>query len=225
MSALEQMPLDFGDRRRAERLHVSGTQEVLFGRGAGVLVDLSRRGARIRHTAPVRRGASVRVSFTWAGARFSSDAEVLASRMVSLGSAMSYESRVLFPFIDHPSEKVLKSALEDITERDLRRSVANMLGWNDDSQRESAPLTTSFIRCRLRGRWWEKKVTNDRTQPEDGFVLRAESIESDIQTLCSDYSGGGEADRQMIRLMASAAVADDTDSRSKASLVRATSPH
>ena len=210
MSALAQLPLDGSDRRLTERFQISDTLPVLFGRGSGVLVDLSLRGARIRHTAPVSRGASVRLSFTWSGARFSADAEVLASRMVSLGSQMSYESRVHFHFVDHPSEKVLKSALDDITKHDLRRNVANLLGWSEDSRQEGAPLTTSFIRCRLRGRWWERKVTNDSTQPDDGFVLRAESTESDIQTLCRDYSGSGEAERQMIRLMASAAMFENT---------------
>ena len=210
MSALEQLPLGALDRRRTERVHVSDDHEVLFGRGTGVLVDLSKRGARIRHAAPVRRDSSVRLSFTWGDARFSADADVVASRMVSLGSGMSYESRVHFPFVDHPSAKVLDKAIIDITERDLRRSVANLLGSNEHSQRGAAPLTSSFIRCRLRGRWWDRKVTNDSTQPDDGFVLSGESTESEIQTICSTYSGSDDADRQMIRLMASAAIAGNT---------------
>jgi len=210
MSALEQLPLAGIERRLTERFSVSDAQQVVFGRGAGLLIDLSRRGARIRHTTPVRRGSSVRVSFTCAGARFSADAEVLASRMVSLGSEMSYESRLHFPFIDHQSEKVLNSALDEITERDLRRNVGNLLGWND-SPRDAAASATSYIRCRLHGRWWERKITNDGTQPENGFVLRAQTLESDIQTLCGDYSASDEADRQMIRLMAAATIAGDTE--------------
>lgn len=211
MSALEQLATEVTDRRRTERVQVSDSHHVLFGRGTGVLVDLSKRGARIRHNAPVRRDSPVRVSFTWGGARFSADAEVVASRMVSLGSGMSYESRVHFPFVDHPSAKVLDKAIDDITERDLRRSVANLLGWNNDSQHKGAPLTSSFIRCRLRGRWWERKVTNDSTQPDDGFVLSGESTESEIQTLCNTYFGSDDADRQMIRVMASAAMANDAE--------------
>ena len=207
MSALEQLPLEDRDRRLTERVRVTDNHPMIFGRGAGLLVDLSARGARIRHTAPVRRGALVRLSFTWAGGRFSADAEVLASRMVSLGAALSYESRVHFPFVDHPSGTVLTIALADLNERDLRRSVANLLGWPEESQRTAGPLTSSFIRCRLRGRWWERKITTDNTQPDDGFVLRAESTESEIETLCNTYADSDDADREMIRLMAATAMA------------------
>ncbi len=170
-----------------------------------MLVDLSMRGARIRHTVPVSRGASVRVSFTWGGVRFSSDAEVLASRMVSLGAAMSYQSRVRFRFLDHQSEKVLERALKEIAERDRR---GNLPGWNV-TRLERAPAANSFIRCRLFGSWWETKITNDRTQPENGFVLRAETAESEVETLRRNYSGSDEAAREMIRVLASEALAED----------------
>jgi PilZ domain len=206
MSALEQLPLDSHNRRAHERLRLSDNVSVVFGRGDGVLVDLSVRGARIRHYAPVRRGASVRVSFEWERYRFSSTAEVLASRMISLGVGPSYESRVRFTSIDADSEAVLVTALEGIHGRDVRRWVANLRGWNDETPAALPRSTGSFIRCRLHGIWWERKCTKDTTQPDDGFLLPAESSEADIITLCDSYVAANEDERQLIRLMAGAAV-------------------
>jgi hypothetical protein len=198
--------MDHTNRRKAARISVKGKQEVVFGRNAGVLIDLSPRGARIRHSGSVRRGSSIRVSFARNGTRFSADAQILATRMVSLGTGLTYESRVHFPFIDHLSENVLRTTLDDIVGLDLRSNVANMLGSGDERQPKTAPRTDSYVRCRLQGTWWEKKITNDRTQPDNGFVLPAESTAAEIATLCATYAAGSEEDREMIRVMATAAV-------------------
>lgn len=206
MSAIQQLSVDTRDRRRAERLLVAGTVNVIFGRGAGVLVDLSQRGARIRHSAPVRRGASVRISFESAHARFAANAEVLAARVVSLGTGPSYESRVRFTSLDAASQRVLATAIEELTGRDLRRWVANLKGWSDEPQSPVAKPSGSFIRCRFRGDWWDWKCTNDTTQPADGFLLPSGSTDAEIVTLCDTYSRGDEEQRQTIRLMATASV-------------------
>ena len=205
VSALEQFP--FSNRRTTERLRVAGSIAVVFGRGEGVLVDLSPHGARIRHFAPVRRGAAVRVSFEWEGARFSATAEVLASRMIRLGLGPSYESRVRFTSVDESSAHVLAAVLDVIAGRITRRLVANLRGWSDELQPDAAPLVhNSFIRCRLHGNRWEIKRTSDRSQPEDGFLLPSESSDADIETLCDNYSRGGDEERQFIRVLATAAV-------------------
>jgi hypothetical protein len=208
MSALESLPLEMQNRRRAERLRVAGSIAVIFGRGEGVLIDLSQRGARIRHHSPARRGSTVRISFEWERVRFSANAEVLASRIVSLGEGPSYESRVRFTSLDAGSDVALAQALEGIAERDMRRWVANMRGWSEDAKLNTplVPSTRSYIRCRLHGAWWERKVTSDATQPADGFSLPAESSENEIQSLCDTYSRGSDEERHMIRLMAAAAV-------------------
>lgn len=205
MSALEQHPLDPQNRRQAERLRVDGVISVIFGRGEGVLIDLSRRGARIRHHAPVRRGTTVRLSFAWNGARFSANTEVLASRMVAIGNGPSYESRVRFTNVEPDSDAVLASALEELSRRSMRRWVANMRGWN--AEPPAAPLATgAFIRCRLNGAWWERKCTTDTTQPEEGFLIPSDTAESEIATLCDTYSRATDEERHVIRLIAAAAV-------------------
>ena len=209
MSALEQLPLQNQNRRQAERQRVDGTIAVIFGRGEGILVDLSQRGARVRHRAPVRRGAEVRLSFGWNGARFTANAEVLASRMIAIGNGPSYESRVRFTSIAMESETVLASMLEELARRNMRRWVANLRGWSEESQ--TTPVATgAFIRCRLRGTWWERKCTTDTTQPADGFLVPSDTAESEIATLCDTYSRAADEERQTIRLIAAAAVEQAT---------------
>ncbi len=206
VSALEQIP--FSNRRMTERLRVAGAITVVFGRGEGVLVDLSPHGARIRHFAPVRRGAAVRVTFEWEGARFLATAEVLASRVIRLGLGPSYESRVRFTIVDGLSERVLAAVLDRIAGRTARRWVANLRGWSDEVQEEEiAPLSHhSFIRCRLLGIRWEIKRTTDTVQPEDGFLLPSESSDADIESLCDNYSRGDDEQRKFIRVLATAAI-------------------
>ena len=209
MSALEQLPLENQDRRKTERLKIDGLIAVIFGRGEGILVDLSRDGARIRHQAPVRRGTAVRLSFLWNGARLSANAEVLASRMIAIGGGPSYESRVRFLSVDADSQRVLAVALEELAQRSMRRWVANLRGWSDEQQ--AAPRATgSFIRCRLHGAWWEQKRTTDTVQPENGFLVPSDTSAAEIATLCDTYSRAADEERQVIRLMAAAAVEQAT---------------
>jgi hypothetical protein len=221
MSALEQGSVG-SERRNGRRFRLSKTVAVVIGRGDGVLIDLSTHGARIRHSSPVRRGAIMRLSFEWDRARFFANAEILASRVVSLGTSASYESRVRFTEVDARSQAVLARMLEEIVDRDVRRWVANLRGWNDDSQLDTAPLPTgSYMRCRLNGAWWEKKCTNDVTQPVDGFLLPSETSQPEIDTLCDTYRQSDAIGRDMIRAMAAAVVEDSRAARTRElSLVR-----
>jgi hypothetical protein len=207
MSALEQGSPATQERRISQRFHVAGTVSVVMGRGEGVLIDLSEHGARVRHSTPARRGSSVRVSFEWSGARFSASAEVLAARVVSLGNGPSYESRVRFTDLNPDSQTVLLAAIDGIVGRDVRKWVNNLRGWTDDVQTTAAPLPAgTFIRCHLHGTWWERKVTSNTTQPAEGFLLPAETSQTEIETLCTSYVRGNEEERNMIKLMSGAAV-------------------
>ncbi|HYC60975.1 MAG TPA: hypothetical protein VEK79_15540 [Thermoanaerobaculia bacterium] len=42
--------------RSNNQVRIDGVIAVIFGRGEGILIDLSQSGARIRHHAAVRRG-------------------------------------------------------------------------------------------------------------------------------------------------------------------------
>lgn len=215
MSALEQTPYETDERRRAPRLRIEGSIPVLIGRGEGVLIDLSANGAKIRHAVMVRRGATVRVSFEWGSERIGGNAEVLASRVATLGGgATTYESRLRFTTFDPGARDVLARALAALENRDVRRLIANLRGWSDEI-REVKPARPSlvggsFIRCRLMGARWEAKATREGQQPEDGFAVPASVDNQEILRLCDDYARADETGRRVIRLLAEAAVEEMT---------------
>ncbi|HYH07877.1 MAG TPA: PilZ domain-containing protein [Thermoanaerobaculia bacterium] len=205
MSALEH---DYSDRRAAPRVRIDGSISALIGRGDGELIDLSRRGAKIRHTSLVRRGSAVRISFQCAEGRFSANAEVLASRVVAIGeSGTTYESRLRFANVDAESQQTLDRSLDAISVRDMRKWVANLRGWSDESSAPQAPVIAgAFLRCRLVGIRWEVKCTSSTEQPPDGFVVPAHTPDAEIVTLCDTYYRADEDGRHTIRMMAAAAV-------------------
>jgi hypothetical protein len=181
------------------------------GRGRGTIADLSRGGARVRHSLPVRRGAQLRVAFRWQDEHFEATAEVLASRVASLGDnaggATVYESRLRFARVSAESREVLTRVLNALTNRDLRRWVANLHGWSDEKHvAHESNQCGSFVRCRLIGRMWKKKWTHDQTQPEDGFLLPGTVSADELSTLCEAFENADEDGRHLIRLMAEAVI-------------------
>jgi hypothetical protein len=226
MSAINHASLDVNERRSAPRLRVTGTIPALIGRGDGVLVDLSERGAKIRHSTMVRRGATVRITFVWEQVRFSASAEVVGSRVVSIGSGeqpTTYESRMRFLAVAPEAQGVLARALDALAGRDIRRWVANLRGWYDEIQPAPAPApaSTAYLRCRLVGTRWNVKSTNDLTQPEDGFLVPAGIDDNEIVKLCADYLRADSDGRRIMRLMAAASVEQSiADSAQHATLAR-----
>lgn len=208
MSALEMTSLE---RRQEPRLRPASVIRVSVGRGSGTISDLSRGGTRVRHTLPVRRGAQVRVAFRWQEEQFDAMAEVLASRVASLGDnaggATVYESRFRFVQLSPGSREVLGRVLDALSNRDLRRWVANLHGWSEDANNaQDASQCGAFLRCRLIGRMWKKKWTHDQTQPDDGFLLPASVNADELSTLCEAFENADDDGRHLIRLMADAVV-------------------
>ena len=195
------------ERRRFERLRVREIVPTYIGRAAGTLVDLSASGARVRHTSPLALGTRARLTFVWNGRQFAAIAEVLASRVVSLGSPTRFDSRLRFVFVPAQSERVLARALVDIGDRDLRTWVANLHGWEDHASRaEEPPPEAAFVRCRFGYGRWEQKWTQDPTQPEEGFTVPASVEPGEIDTLRRTYEQSDEEGRSMMRLLTRAVV-------------------
>ena len=209
MSAVD--VLTSSERRHSERRRPASAIRIAIGRGTGSLIDISLGGLRTRHTGAVTRGSKVRVAFDWQHERFDAIAEVLASRVVSLGDPVghgtTFESRLHFVHMPPSSHELLERVFIAITSHELRRWVANLNGWNDEPQPESAATAEgSFIRCRLIGRQWQRKWTHDPTQPANGFVLPASIGASELATLCETYLHADPDGRHLIRLMADEAV-------------------
>ena len=211
MSALEQTPLPSSDRRRSDRTQLDRVLHALVGRHNGLFVDLSMRGAKIRHEGTLRRGATTRIVFTWERERFCATAEVLASRVVSLGTregeSATYESRFRFVTIDDGSSALLARVLVAMSNDALRTWVGNLKGFEDvPSGLRTTPGASGFLRCRRVNTRWEKKWTRNTAQPADGFLLPAGTAPAEVTALCEAWESMDEDGRRLLQLTASAVV-------------------
>jgi hypothetical protein len=99
------------ERRRFPRVELSTPLPARLGRVEGDVVDLSARGARVRHATAVPRGATFRLTFQCGTQECSAMAKVVASRVVSVGREAStlpqFESRLALVEVPHISEYLL----------------------------------------------------------------------------------------------------------------------
>lgn len=199
MSALEALPP--AERRTSERLSPTQSIRVAVGRGAGIVIDVSRTGMRVRHSAGATRGSHLRVTFEWEKERFDATAVVLASRVVSLGNTTLFETRVRFTDVSESSVALLHRVLEAIRNLELRRWVSNLHGWNETPPDE-ADDHGAFLRCRLIGIRWRTTWTQDPTQPDNGFAVPATIKPQELEMLCNTFREADAEGRNLIRLMA-----------------------
>ena len=205
MSAIEQLAP--AERRQSERLSPANSIRVTVGRGAGIMIDVSRTGMRARHTGAAARGTHLRVTFEWEKERFDATAEVMASRVAILGPSTTFETRLRFTKMSDESRALLELVLAAIRSAELRRWVANLRGWSDGPQSdEDSGDDGAFIRCRLIGMRWRTTWTHDSAQPEHGFAVPASIKARELESLCETYRHADDDGRSLIRLMAEEAV-------------------
>jgi hypothetical protein len=201
MSAIEALPP--AERRTSERLSPAHSIRVTVGRGSGLVVDISRTGMRARHSAAVLRGSHLRVTFEWEKERFDATAEVLASRVASLGHTTLFDTRLRFTNMSDSSRELLDRVLAAMRSQELRRWVSNLQGWTDGAQPEEEPDDRSaFLRCRLIGMRWRTTWTQDPTQPDNGFAVPATIKPQELERLCNAFREADADGRYLIRLMA-----------------------
>lgn len=208
MSAMETT----AERRIAERIRPATPIHVTFGRGDGSVVDLSHGGMRIRHTVAAMRGAEVRVSFEWQKERFVAMAEVLASRVMSLGRPTLFDTRLRFKRLSDGSTELLARVMSAIHRRELRKWIANLQGWSDEVPVASGSGDSdgAFLRCRLIGTLWQTTWTHDSTHPMIGFTVPSTISKLELETLCDTYLHANADERHLIRLMAEEAVRESS---------------
>ncbi|HVG24135.1 MAG TPA: PilZ domain-containing protein [Thermoanaerobaculia bacterium] len=195
------------DRRRFPRLRLATPVRTVIGRGDGTLVDISANGARIRHDTPVALGSRVRITFDWKGERFEATAEVLASRVASLGNATRFESRLRFLAVPERSQEILARTMTDVLDDDLRKWVANLHGWSEHGggeSDESGEGDGTYIRCRYMNGRWDQTHTRDPLPPIDGFTVASDTDPSEIRALCRTFERSDEEGRSLLRLITGA---------------------
>ena len=110
---MDAVVVDKAERRRSRRLRLPSHLPVRVGRRNGILVDLSSRGARVRHSGSLELGSEVRLSFESGEERFTAVARVLASRVIGFGTAdgTSFESRISFGDLSEEMVDLVKRLL------------------------------------------------------------------------------------------------------------------
>ena len=87
------------DRRLSGRFEPPMQIPARVGKRAGVVLNLSHRGARVRHPGSLRPNEVIELTFPCASGQFSSRARVLSCRVVPLkdpDGAIVFESRFAF---------------------------------------------------------------------------------------------------------------------------------
>jgi hypothetical protein len=215
-------------RRRSDRIAFRVPRPAKFATRQVVLVDLSTRGAGIRHHEKIDLQTHGTLRFQLE--RSSHTIECLLTRstleMVNVGtrSLQIYRSGLKFVGIEDAAASV-KEAIRKRVARALLRQRADALGdasleeGIDDSS-GSIPIDllatyidrSLYIRCTLErgGRWKQEKV-NDASQPLNGFTLPADEAPGDVALLTKTYEVATEEQRRLIRLFASIATSEPSD--------------
>jgi hypothetical protein len=97
------------DRRRSGRFEPPVQIPARVGRRSGVVLNVSHRGARVRHPGALKPSEMIDLAFALGGGQFASRAKVLSCRAMPLKDAdgqMVFESR--FEFVNpSPEAKAL----------------------------------------------------------------------------------------------------------------------
>ena len=196
------------ERRQNVRLRVVVPLPARFGRIEGTLVDVSARGARMRHRQPMHPGTESRLIFDWGTQWFNANSRVLSTRLVSASDTHFYESRIQFLELPPASKLTLDQVVTTLRNMVLRKWVGNMMGEvlsgaitpaeNDDNR---------LLRYRLvNDRWIVRTAQDDEPQPLDGFILPASVGEEEIRTVCAAYKQLDLNGRQLLRLFAATSI-------------------
>jgi hypothetical protein len=99
------------ERRRFARVELGNGLSALLGRIEGTVINLSARGACVRHSSALHRDGTVRLTIEIGAEQVAATARVISSRVVSLAheasSAPMYESRLALVEVPHVSEYLL----------------------------------------------------------------------------------------------------------------------
>ena len=162
--------IDLPERRTLHRYALS-TPLVSTLNGHGVmLVDLSLRGTRIRHTRGFALGAC-RLRFRWDDQQFDDVIQIVASTAVP-GETIMFESRVRFGILSRESSDVIKHAITALDERKVADWLANLRGDYAGTQ-SSDRASAGFIGYVLNGSRWRRLRVDRDDELLNGFVVVA----------------------------------------------------
>jgi len=200
-----------------------------------ILVDLSVRGAGIRHHVKIAPLTSGVLRFRLERQVHEIPCQLSRSRLELVKQAdktlQIYRSALRFEALggEEDSEPLsgVREALRKRVERAVRRQQADAFGdptlMNGTEESSGAiPVdllaswmeSRSYIRCTLGrdGRWKTERVENAE-QPLNGFTVSAEEGDKEIELLRKTWEKADESQRQLIRIFAQIALTDPSDEK------------
>ncbi len=214
-------------RRVASRIAFRMPRPGRFATREVVLIDLSLKGAGIRHQVRIAPGTKSTLRFRLERQYHEVQCELLRSKLelVNHGNKITqiYRSGLRFSALDDELAG-MKDALRKRIQRAVARQQADafadpglMSGIDEPSGSLPLDLLASwmesrpFVRCTLERGRWKKERSDSAEQPGHGFTVSAEEGEKEIDILCQAYQKSSEEQRRLIRLFAHLSVSDPSD--------------
>jgi len=200
-----------------------------------ILVDLSVRGAGIRHHVKIAPATSGILRFRLERQVHEIPCQLSRSRLELVKQAdktlQIYRSALRFEALgdedDSEALSGIREALRKRVERAIRRQQADAFGdpalMNGTEESSGAiPVdllaswmeSRSYIRCTLSrdGRWKVERV-DSAEQPLNGFTVSAEEGDKEIELLRKTWEKVDESQRKLIRIFAQIALTDPSDEK------------
>lgn len=222
-------------RRSLGRVSFRMPRPARFATHEVILVDLSVRGAGIRHHVKITPNTRGVLRFRLERQVHEIPCSLFRSRLELVKQAdrtlQIYRSALRFDALEGSEEEgglsTVREALRKRVERAIKRQQADafgdpalMSGTEESSGAIPVDLLASwmesrnFIRCTLGrdGRWKSERV-DDAEQPINGFTVSVEEGEREIAMLRSTWEKADENQRQLIRIFAQIALTDPSDEK------------
>lgn len=195
--------LKLAGERRSPRFRFDVPASATLGRREVLLIDISARGVRIRHVAPVRPGEQLSLRFEYQGRTFDLESRILDSRLITLGTKDPvYESRLRLTPTSREQRESIDAAIGMLSSRGEGRWTGRPIGAPSAESSAASAEPSTF--CRLVANQWriEKGRTGDI--PFEGFVVPSYVDDREIRLLCAAYEKLDGEGRQLLRRFAAA---------------------
>jgi len=190
------------ERRYIHRYPLHVPLEAALSGHKAVIVDLSLRGARIRHSRAISLGES-RLRFRWEGLPFDDIVQVVASNVQSFEQTDVFETRVRFGSLSDQSTATLKTAVGTLRDHRMARWMANLHGEHTETHREHHHSTAAYVAYLLRnGRWHRQRVPANGVEPHHGFLIRTSVPHGEIRQLCAAFENSDAETRALLKILA-----------------------
>lgn len=205
-----------------------------YGATPTIILDITDGGARIEHYVRLDVGRRGRFRLEWRDKPVVVEATVVACRVHRFSAGDDgttvYQSGLYFSEYIDDAAGALRDLVATHVSRSLAEQVANARGIGPvternmpvfrsgvmamsgvDGKKRMLPdaelvMHRGYVRCTLKGNYWEKKWTRNPEQPPEGFTVLASEPFDHVEQLCETYRKASPQEREFIRTLAKVSV-------------------